>query len=258
MSVGGGITTPLGNVLGIDASARYRMPVADSSQWVDAFPRGWEYRVGLRLHLGGSRAATSGTRGRTTSRPSSRESTRGRGGSVLGDLGTILAGGGARTTASAEAVRVVDTADDYLGVPYVWGGETPRGFDCSGFTRYVFAKNGIRLPRVSRDQAKVGDRVMPALGALRVGDLLFFAQDYSRIDHVAIYIGDDRIIHATSSGGQVRYDDLRSDRGAWFVDHMVAARRVLGGSTDWETALAPLVNRVVKEFDKGDKAPKGR
>jgi hypothetical protein len=251
-SVGGGVRTSLGDVLGLDASARYRMPFADSSSWVGEFPRGWEYRVGLALTLGGSSRASD--RGRTTSR---RPSSRGRGGSAVEQMGTILSIP-TSAPASATALRVVGTADDYLGVPYVWGGDTPRGFDCSGFTKYVFAKNGITLPRVSRDQAKVGERVTPSLGALRVGDLLFFAENYSRIDHVAIYVGDDRIIHATSSGGEVRYDDLRSQRGAWFVDHMVAARRMTGNAQSWESALAPLVNQLVREFDRGDRAPRPR
>ncbi|HYD52707.1 MAG TPA: C40 family peptidase [Gemmatimonadaceae bacterium] len=258
-SFGGGVKTFLGDVLGLDASARYRTAVADSSRWVDAFPRGWEYRVGLSLSMGGSPSrARSASRGRTTPRrPSSRETTRGRNGSVIEQMGTILSIP-TSTTTSAAAARIVNTADDYLGVPYVWGGDTPRGFDCSGFTKYVFARNGITLPRVSRDQAKVGERVVPSLSALRVGDLLFFAENYSRVDHVAIYIGDDRIIHATSSGGEVRYDDLRSDRGQWFVDHMVSARRFTGSASSWESALAPLVNQLVKEFDRGDRAPRPR
>ena len=258
-SVGGGMSLPLGDVLALDGSARYRIPFADSTQWLSGFPRGWEYRVGLRLNLGGAARDNYPSRrepARRTSRGSSRSgSSRPRGPSAIEQMGTILSipTSGA---ASATAMRVVNTAEDYLGVPYVWGGNTPSGFDCSGFTKYVFAKHGIELPRVSRQQAQVGERVSTSLSSLRVGDLLFFAADYSRVDHVAIYVGNDRIIHATASGGEVRYDDLRSQRGAWFLDHMVGARRVTGDSQGWESTLQTLLGQLVKEYDRGDKAPR--
>lgn len=250
-SVGGGVALPLGNVIALDGSARWRVPIADSSRWVGGYPRGWEYRVGLKLSLGGGRDDR-----RVTSRPSSRGSARGgaRRGSVeqMGVPFPSIPTAGS----SATARRVVDTADDYLGVRYVWGGESPRGFDCSGFTQYVFRRHGIALPRVSRQQAQVGDRVSTSMGALRTGDLLFFAADYRTVDHVAIYVGDGQMIHATASGGEVRYDDLRSQRGQWFMDHLVGARRVIGtGDVDWVRALG-LVGAVVKEFDRGDRAPR--
>lgn len=247
-SLGGGVAMPLGSVLALDGSARWRVPVADSSRWVGGYPRGWEYRVGLRLSLGGNGGSDARRApARTTRRPTSRGSVE-----QMGVPFPSIPGAGT----SATARRVVDTADDYLGVRYVWGGESPRGFDCSGFTQYVFRRHGIELPRVSRQQAQVGDRVGTSLGALRTGDLLFFAADYRTVDHVAIYVGDGQIIHATASGGQVRYDDLRSQRGQWFADHMVGARRVIGaGDIDWVRALG-LVGQVVREFDRGDRAPR--
>lgn len=249
-SFGGGVSLPLGNVLALDGSARWRVPVADSSRWAVGYPRGWEYRIGLQLNLGGG----SGDR-RSTSRPSSRTGSRSSSGGGVRASGLpfpTLPGAGT----SAAARRVLDTADDYLGVRYVWGGETPRGFDCSGYTQYVFRRHGIELPRVSRQQARVGDAVVPSLGSLRAGDLLFFAADYRTVDHVAIYVGDGQMIHATASGGEVRYDDLRSQRGQWFADHMIGARRVIGaGDADWVRALG-LVGAIVKEFDRGDGAPR--
>jgi len=127
---------------------------------------------------------------------------------------------------SAAATRVLRIADDYVGVPYVWGGNTPRGFDCSGFTKYVFAKYGVTLPRTSREQVRAGSGVAPDFRALRPGDLMLFAEPGEAISHVAIYVGNGRIIHASVSGNGVGYTDLNSG-GDWFVAYFVAARRVL-------------------------------
>jgi cell wall-associated NlpC family hydrolase len=129
--------------------------------------------------------------------------------------------------ATAVAARVLETADKYVGVPYVWGGNTPQsGFDCSGFTRYVFAKQGIQLPRTSREQARVGQGIPVDFGALLPGDILLFAEPNEDISHVAIYVGDGRIIHASSVARAVSYLDLGGDRGAWYVQNMVAVRRL--------------------------------
>lgn len=128
---------------------------------------------------------------------------------------------------TATAARVLETADRYVGVPYVWGGNTPEsGFDCSGFTKYVFAKQGIQLPRTAREQARVGQSVALDFGALLPGDLLMFAEPGEAISHVAIYVGDGRIIHASSAMGEVVYLDLAGDRAAWYIQNMVAVRRV--------------------------------
>jgi len=122
---------------------------------------------------------------------------------------------------------VLRTAETYRGVKYVWGGSSPsQGFDCSGFTKYVFAKLGIALPRTSREQARAGGGVAADFRALRPGDLMLFAEPGQAISHVAIYAGDGRIIHASSSVGGVGYTDLNSG-GDWFIDYFVAARRVM-------------------------------
>ena len=128
---------------------------------------------------------------------------------------------------SATASRVLNTAESYIGVKYVWGGNTPReGFDCSGFTKYIFAKYGVSLPRTSREQAHSGRAVAVDFHALRPGDLMFFAEPGGAISHVAVYAGDGRIIHSSSSVGGVGYTDLNSG-GDWFIAYFVAARRVL-------------------------------
>jgi peptidoglycan DL-endopeptidase CwlO len=127
---------------------------------------------------------------------------------------------------TANATRVLQTADRYVGVPYVWGGNTPDGFDCSGFTKYVFARQGVSLPRTSREQSRVGQGVDLDFAAFQPGDLLFFAEPGEAVSHVAIYVGDGQIIHASSAMGQVGYLDLNGNRSAWYIQNMVAVRRM--------------------------------
>ena len=128
--------------------------------------------------------------------------------------------------ASAGAARLLRIADSYVGVRYTWGGNTPsEGFDCSGFMKYIFAKQGISLPRTSREQSRVGATVRADFGSLLPGDLMFFAEPGQAISHVAMYAGNGRIIHAASSVGGVGYTDLNNG-GDWFVAYFVAARRM--------------------------------
>ena len=152
-------------------------------------------------------------------------------GSSTSSSGSSRGSSGARMPRSpaptAIASRVLGTADKYVGVPYVWGGNTPSGFDCSGFTKYVFAKNGVSLPRTSREQARVGDGVPLDFAAMLPGDILLFAEPGEAISHVAIFVGDGRIIHASSAMGGVNYLDLDGSRGAWYVQNLVAVRRPL-------------------------------
>jgi NlpC/P60 family len=171
-------------------------------------------------------------------------------------LASVVLAGGPRPSAPApSARRVIGTAEEYIGVPYKWGGTSPQtGFDCSGYVRYVFAEQGVRLPRTSREQAHAGDRVTPRVASLREGDLMLFAESGKSISHVAIYAGRGRIIHSSSSGKGVRYDDLDTHRGAWFVAHMVAARRLVADGRSLVQAL-DLLARPGLPLDPPDHAP---
>ena len=117
---------------------------------------------------------------------------------------------------------VTATALEYLGVPYRWGGSTPRGFDCSGFTWYVFGRHGMELPRVAADQFRVGRRI--DRNAVRPGDLLFFETISEGPSHVALALDADRFVHAPSRRGKVRVERLSS---TYWAGRFLGARRVL-------------------------------
>jgi cell wall-associated NlpC family hydrolase len=122
-------------------------------------------------------------------------------------------------TVTAKATRVVKLALKQRGVPYHWGGTSPRtGFDCSGFTRWVYAHVGVSLPHSSYAQFRMGHRV--SLSRLKPGDLLFF---YG-VGHVGMYIGHGRYIDAPESGERVHIKSLA--HGLHAID---GARRILGG-----------------------------
>ncbi|KLU58936.1 murein DD-endopeptidase MepS/murein LD-carboxypeptidase precursor [Peptococcaceae bacterium CEB3] len=105
---------------------------------------------------------------------------------------------------SAKIQGIVTEAKKFIGTPYVWGGTSPSGFDCSGFTQYVYASQGIELPRVSRDQAQIGSPV--SASNLQPGDLVFFSFAGSGvIDHVGIYLGNGQFISATTHKGVAVY-----------------------------------------------------
>jgi cell wall-associated NlpC family hydrolase len=99
---------------------------------------------------------------------------------------------------------IESSAKSFLGTPYVWGATGPSKFDCSGFTQWVYRDSGINIPRVSRDQAKVGEYVR--YENLRRGDMVFFDTKKHRsgkVTHVGIYLGNNNFIHASSAGKKV-------------------------------------------------------
>jgi cell wall-associated NlpC family hydrolase len=116
---------------------------------------------------------------------------------------------------------VVGIAMRYLGTPYVWGGASPSGFDCSGFVMYVYAQVGISLPHYTVAQWNYGDAVSVPRGELEPGDLVFFAG----LGHVGIYVGGGRFIHAPHTGDVVRIDSLSE---GWYASEYDGAKRILG------------------------------
>lgn len=117
-----------------------------------------------------------------------------------------------------------ENAQALMGVPYVWGGTNRTGTDCSGFVLQVFGPLGVKLPRVSADQARAG--VAVSLDNLLPGDLVFFdTVGAGKVTHVGIYLGNDTFANANSYKGQVTVDRLRADK--YWLSRFTGARRVL-------------------------------
>lgn len=106
-------------------------------------------------------------------------------------------------TFSGNASSVVQESFKYLGIPYLWGGTTTSGFDCSGFMQYIFRQHGVNLPRVSQDQQKVGKTI--PLSEKQPGDLVFFNNPAT---HVGLYIGNNQYIHAPQTGDVIKISPL--------------------------------------------------
>ena len=118
---------------------------------------------------------------------------------------------------------VVSIAAQYLGIPYVWGGASPSGFDCSGLVQYVFAQVGVSLPHYTVSQWNYPGAVPVAPNELQPGDLVFF----NGVDHVGIYAGDGYFIDAPHTGANVRVDSLSEP---WYATKYDGARRIVGTS----------------------------
>lgn len=134
--------------------------------------------------------------------------------------------------------KVVETAAKYIGTPYLWGGTSPSGFDCSGFTQYVYAKLGIKIPRTSEQQALMGTPV-DGISNAQPGDLVFFAGSDGTAQapgHVGIYVGNGEMINAPYTGTNVRVEPV-ADAG-----NVVEIRRLVGSA---QTAEATKVGDVM-------------
>jgi hypothetical protein len=124
--------------------------------------------------------------------------------------------------ADTTAAGAVTVAMRYRGVPYVWGGTTPAGFDCSGLVQFAYDQEGVHLPRVAADQFNVGEHI--ARSELLPGDLVFFQDSTGYIHHVGMYIGGDRFVHAPHTGDVVKVSSLDSP---YYAHQFAGGRRYI-------------------------------
>ena len=117
--------------------------------------------------------------------------------------------------------QIAQYALQYVGYPYVWGGTTPAGFDCSGFVQYVYKQFGYTLNRIACDQALNG--VAVDINALQPGDVLCFYSGSNYIGHVGIYIGDNKFVHASTSTTGV----IISELSGYYYNRGFIARRIV-------------------------------
>ena len=116
--------------------------------------------------------------------------------------------------------KIINTGKKYIGTPYKWGGITPRGFDCSGFVKYTIKKaTGKTVPRTSSALYKKGKKISKS--KLKKGDLIFFNTSGKGVSHVAIYMGNNKMIHAASKG--VKVDKLSN---SYWKKRYVGAKRI--------------------------------
>ena len=179
--------------------------------------------------------------------------------SIIITQNPILAAGAPSTLPTADVQKIIDTAKKYIGVPYLYGGVTPKGFDCSGYVQYIFAQNKVKLPRTADDQYKGGQVVCDKTfdyQKLQPGDLLFFATETSvkpdpkpkavpnvnnttstnikspvttvanSISHVGIYLGDKKFIDAETKKGIA----ISGTEDGYWKPKFVGARRVVNNS----------------------------
>lgn len=132
------------------------------------------------------------------------------------------AGSNARAveSSSAASTHVVRVAQQMVGVPYVWGGATPKGFDCSGLVFYAYGETGLSIPRTSREQFRAARPI--SLDLARPGDLVFFRIGRD-VSHVGIYLGDNQFIHSPETGQSVKVTDLDHQ---FYRKHFAGAGRI--------------------------------
>ncbi|MDR1080380.1 MAG: C40 family peptidase [Deltaproteobacteria bacterium] len=129
--------------------------------------------------------------------------------------------GGKRAEVRPLSSAVAGTAEKYLGTPYRSGGRSPKGFDCSGLTWFVFRQHGIELPDTSYKQSRSGRKI--DRDELAPGDLVFFRSGRS-VDHVGVYVGHGYMVHAPGRGKKVRRANLEDK---YYRQHYVTARRYI-------------------------------
>lgn len=129
---------------------------------------------------------------------------------------------GHATAREIKVDKTIQQAKQYMGVPYVWGGTSPSGFDCSGFVHYVMLKNNIIIPRTTELQYNAGTWVSKS--SLRPGDLVFFTTYRPGPSHVGIYLGNNQFIHASSGAAKVTISDMSK---AYYTQRYIGAKRVI-------------------------------
>ena len=132
--------------------------------------------------------------------------------------------GGGSTPSTSIGETIVATAKQYMGAPYVYGGMSPSGFDCSGFVNYVYKLCGYSMSRVASSIYNNNGTYVEKAN-LQIGDLVFFASNSSSIGHVGIYIGNGQFIHSSSGAGCVVISDLSS---SYYLKNYVGAKRIAG------------------------------
>lgn len=141
-----------------------------------------------------------------------------------------------KTEAASIEEDIVQYGQQFMGVPYVWGGTTPNGFDCSGFTQYIYKNEaGISIPRTTDQQYQIGTSV--AKSDLQPGDLIFYANTYKKgISHVGVYAGNNMVLNATTSRGV----DLVSMDNPYWGPKYAGAKRVIQEekAPEWFTDVA--------------------
>jgi len=158
--------------------------------------------------------------------------------SVLANLDIELKGDEQLTTQALEVGEnwevitkedeILETAKEFLGVKYVWAANGPSSFDCSGFTKYVFEKHGISIPRYSGHQANVGTKI--AYNELEKGDLVFFDTDKKgKVNHVGIFLGDNKFIHASSGGKKVMITSFTHKK--FYKNRFLHGRRIVNSNS---------------------------
>jgi cell wall-associated NlpC family hydrolase len=128
---------------------------------------------------------------------------------------------------SASSLTLIDTALGFRGTPYRNGGSDPNGFDCSGFTQWVYARHGTALPREVEEQFKVG-KTIKDVEDLEPGDLVFFHTVSHGASHVGIFVSGDQFVHAPSSKGVVRTESITT---SYWAQRFLGGRRVPGAAS---------------------------
>jgi len=228
-TVGGGLAFRLFTVLALGAEVRYR--VEDTGVrgfWKLAPDDRKGLQAQLRLSFGVPRGRPGGgdrdAGGTATPPPQPADA----GLPPPEDAYDEAVAGGATEEVARVTASVVETALAAMGSPYEWGGTDGNGFDCSGLIQYAYGQHGVILPRMSRDQMRMGRALDRNVDALRPGDILgFSAGGTSQISHVGLYVGDGQFIHSSSTG--VRLSSLTATDGdsRWWRDRWVGARRVV-------------------------------